>query len=353
MTAGRDRSTPRWFAAAVFVVSAAITAGVLWNRRAPHPTAPTPPASSSTLAASATPSASDAPASGDVLVWAGQSGDDPHEQDLDTVRTYLLSTDASGTREAAEIPGVVVLYQGRAWRWTPVEKETAGCVCDGTPVAGKGVTIGADLVGVGHDDRITIVAPPDVCNADGPSPSVTLLSTIGPLLFVRSDHTEYGCGAHGIAVPQFVVWDLSTGQPLDLLHSVDVTVARQDAIRLLAPAPDAGAAAPVTDIPDLELVTLQPSFDTDGRLVLQGGFKTWACHACTGSTSFTWGDYSRGVLVPVRPLPAALEPFAIAPAAVRWFLATHPDRVVGGFSQPAPGQPVPAALRHELQPARQ
>lgn len=225
-------------------------------------------------------------------------------------------------------------------------------MCGGAPVAGKGASLGAELVNIDSDERRTVLAPPDFCNSDGPASSVTLLGTVGSLLFVRSDHTEYGCGAHGISVPQFVVWDMATSAPVDLLHAIDVTTARTRALQQLGTAPAGSVAGPVPEPPDLELVTLQPGFAADGSLVLQGGFKTFACHACTGATSFVWGQYSRGVLVAVDTLPGALLPYAHAPEAVRWFVGAFPDRVVGGWSAPATGESLPERLRVELEKAR-
>lgn len=332
----------------VFSVSAALTAAFLWRSKPGDvPAAPSGPASAAPSATSASTPAARSDAPHDVLVWAATAADDPLSQDLDSVRTWWLSTDGDGTRVTGSIPGVVVLHDGKAWRWTPVEKEINPCVCNDAPVAGKGVALGADLVSL-DGERVQVIAPPDYCNAEGPAPSITLLATIGSMIFVRTDHTEYGCGAHGIAVPQFLVWDLASKQPVDLLHAVDTSQARSDAMRVLAPSPLASAAQPAPAPSDLELVTLQPAYDQQGHLVLQGGFKTWACHACTGATSFVWGQYSRGVLVPLPNLPDRLRPFDSAPAAVTWFLAANPDWIVGGWSAAALSASLAGQIRSQL-----
>lgn len=322
----------------VFLVSAGAAAAFLLLRKSEPVTSP----------AAAVPTASAVVEPADYLVWAGQAGDDPHEQPLDTVRTFWLRTDATGTRIEGEIQGVVSLHDGQAWRWTPSEKDIPPCVCSGTPVAGAGKSLGARVQKLGSEETKVVVEPPEYCNSDAPAPSVTLLGSVGPYLFVRTDHTEYGCGAHGIAVPQFFVWSLASGEPVDLFKDAEATNARNRAWQMLAPA-DAGIEAPRES--DLELVQLQPAFDDHGVLAIEGGFKSFACHACTGATSFVWGQYSRGVLVPIDRLPSSLAAYGKTPAAVVAFVAGHRDRVVGGWSTPGAGQSLSDVIRAEFEKA--
>ncbi len=335
-------------AAAAFALSAVATGAYLWSRNPPASPIPSSAVSARLVDPDAAPDATRR-SSPDVLVWAGQAVPNPHEQDLDSVRTWWLTTDDHGTRVVGHTRGVLILHDGMVWRWKPTEKEIPPCMCDGTAVAGKGVSVGADLVGVGHAGNVTVVSPPDFCNADAPPASITLLGTVGPFLFVRTDHTEYGCGAHGISVPRFVVWSLASRQEQDLLRAVDVTRARQTALAQLGPSPPG---EPSLTLADVDLVSLQPAFDSTGRLVVQAGFKTFACHACTGATSFTWGQYSRGVLAPVDVIPAPLRAFDPAPDAVAWFVARFADLVVGGWSAAGSGSAVPDSLRQEMEPGQ-
>jgi len=346
MIARSAARTTTWSVAAAFALSAAATGAYLWSRKPPASPAPSSAVSARLADQDATPDAARR-SSPDVLIWAGEAGPNPHEQNLDSVRTWWLTTDDQGTRIVGHAPGVLILHDGMVWRWKPTEKEIPPCVCGGMEVAGRGVSVGADLVGVGHAGNVTVVSPPEFCNADAPPASITLLGSVGPFLFVRADHTEYGCGAHGISVPRFVVWSIASRQEQELLRAVDVTRARQRALAQLGPSPPG---EPPRTLADVDLVSLQPTFDRTGRLVVHAGFKTFACHACTGATSFTWGQYSRGVLAPVDVLPEALRAFDPAPDAVAWFVASFPDLVVGGWSAAGPGSAIPDALRQEIAP---
>lgn len=119
MSLGLDRAVPRWTVGAVVALSAvAALAVVVWRRTQ----ASVPPSSVPVAAASSSATPTSAPANaatGEVLVWAGQASDDPHEQSFDTVRTWWLTTDGGGSRVVADVPGVVLVHDHHAWRWTP------------------------------------------------------------------------------------------------------------------------------------------------------------------------------------------------------------------------------------------
>lgn len=272
-----------------------------------------------------------------ALVWTSD--------DSDARETWTL--DATGN-VLARTAGIRLTARGKLWQWKqaqqtietqacPLYDEHGGELPPGEP-ATPGTGVRATLERVDGGEIREIVAAEACEGAADVEQTVDLLATVGPYLFVRDATYVYSCGAHGGVGVSFSVWDAERGAAVwssgdtEPRTFVEPDVSEQAHRRALA---DLGEDEDVTSFGDdgeidVAPTELLPAFDGPRatlRVAMQ--FTAPSCYACSDGA---WSSYSKSTAEPLSALPAALRPWTVAPAAVRAFLAAHPEVTLGGWS---------------------
>lgn len=257
------------------------------------------------------------------LVWVRDTTDE--------ASTYRIDEEG---RVLERLDGIHIAVDGAEWGWqkervtvrTQVDDE--GCVID-DEVESESFVTRASLVRADGESTQVIVAPPmPTDEASDYEHVVTLVRSVGPLLFVRQATYVYGCGAHGNLGAQAFVWDARQNAEVELAHEIaNLEALRSEATRMLEASDDAMP----TEEDEVGLAELLPRFAPDGGLELSLRFTGFACYACSDED---WSSYTKSVFLNAPSLPATLAPFAEVPAGVRTFLAEHPELELGGFSVP-------------------
>lgn len=149
--------------------------------------------------------------------------------------------------------------------------------------------------------------------------SIAVVGTAGPYLFLRADTYQMACGdAHGLSQSFSSVIDLRTGQPARVLSDAE-RAALPAAIEgpLRAAYEEERSLDPTGPLPEGTLTLLLPALPHD-HLTLHYQLTLPDCYACSDGE---WSDYTTSVRVPAPTLPAALAPFANAPAGTSDALA--------------------------------
>ncbi len=257
--------------------------------------------------------------------------------------TWTLDEDG----EPADLrDGVHIAARGGVWAWhETVEKlATTACPTYGdngveqpaaeAPAPGTGVRITLEREDAAG--RTELVAPEGDEGAQDLEETVDLVASVGPYLFIRESTYAYTCGAHGNVGVSFRVYDAERGADVwtsgDEGRFVDLAAMARESTRarseLLV---DDDVAVFATDgaLP-VDFTAIVPSYDTDGALEIGLQFTAATCYACSDGA---WSSYTKSTTEPLVDLPAALRPWAAAPAGVGAFLRDHPTLTLGGWTR--------------------
>lgn len=262
-----------------------------------------------------------ATATGTTLVWARAKDGTPS--------TYRLST---GTA-AGPTPGIQIAAQGATWAWTTRSEQVPTRACDFDPThapAQRGQVTRAALVrtspGSGGAAEQVVVAPPTIEDANEVDHSVSLLFSLGPLLFIEEKTYEYSCGAHGAVSSAFFVWDANEGKTVNVLDRLPNEPALLKKAEPELEAEGAEAVGPLGhDSP--KITELLPVF-RDGQLRFEAQITTVSCYACSDGL---WSSYTRSVRLDTEP-PPVVAPWVAVPPTVATFAREHRDLTIGGWS---------------------
>jgi len=264
------------------------------------------------------------------LVWTSRI------EEIDaSERRLVLETawvDSDGT-VVARRPAVVVAAGGGMW-------EHRNALSLGTRYDCECLAEGGDAAACRHPDETTDGVVVDlVSGAQVPvattDPALRVrasdrfsepYASVGPYLFVRSVDRRSECAATRFFVhAEAVVLDLGAGGA-----RMDVFT---DSERAALPPPvDPQPRSPVlltSSDPGTEVVQVTPRWGADGALRVDYDRTTPTCKSCVAPdlTSYQTLASSTGY-VPVR-----LVPYAITPATVATYLASHPDDGMRGWSE--------------------
>ncbi|AKU95222.1 hypothetical protein AKJ09_01886 [Labilithrix luteola] len=266
-----------------------------------------------------------AAATGTTLVWARAKDG--------TASSYRLSSAPSPAGSAAPVtPGIQIAAQGATWVWTTRSERvpTRPCDFDLTHApAQRGQVTRATLVrtspGGGVNEQL-VVPPPTIEDANEVDHSVTLLFTLGPLLFIEEQTYEYSCGAHGSISSAFIVWDANEGKAVNVLDRLpdEPALIKRAEPKLEADALEAGG--PLGQEPP-QITELLPVF-RDGQLRFEAQITTSSCYACSDGL---WSSYTRSVRLEAEP-PPVVAPWIAVPPTVAAFARDHKDVTIGGWS---------------------
>lgn len=247
-----------------------------------------------------------------------------------------------------KLDGIRIEIDGVEWRWQEERITAAGEIGSGCgEVEGEGGESGSDgksfatrasVSRIDEAEAQTIV-PPQMHEDDATDfeHEVTLVRSVGPLLFVRQTTHVYGCGAHGNLGASALIWDIAKNGEIELDGEIsDVDALRKKAERIMIDADD----SLVSEDDEVTLSELLPIFTPEGDLELKLRFTGFACYACSDGE---WSSYTKSVLLPAKQLPKTLLPYSKVPEAVRSFADGHPELTLGGFSAPNVNERWPAA----------
>lgn len=258
--------------------------------------------------------------------------------------TYFL--DRSGTLIARR-SGIFIAVEDRLYRFA-IEKRHTPYECDGH-VAGTREHDRAVLVPVRGGRPIELAPFSDPGASD--FETHTLLGSLGPYFFIKTDETEGalgtfpGCaGVHPMYGAAFKAVEIRAS----LVHDVPLEAITDGAAALRTAAQkvlDAeliglGAAAPCSSSPEacasgLELTMALPSFGLHGLgwdAQLSTDDATWS------DSDGTWGGYKRSAVLPLLEVPPRFRSLAPLADLVTTFVAAHPREWVLGVSH---GEVVP------------
>lgn len=286
------------------------------------------------------------PASGAWLVWS-------HDGD----RTETVWIDANGA-EVARHEGVHLAAGPHVWRIEKHEGRATGLDCDcvnrvdpagstapeackvGVPTE---VMFATDLLST---DRIDLVTAPAAAQSlddldSSPGVSASIVSTIGPYLFLESYGYSYGCGAaHGNGWVSYEMIDATASarvvvEPLTPSETDGIKTAETAVVLSRELANDGSVFNPGS----YTVTELRVRWQADGKLVTEAQLTWDACYACSDGL---WGSYTRSARVRTQ-VPASLQPYTTTAAPVLAWWATHPPGDNGGWSE-VPQDKIAAAL---------
>lgn len=266
-------------------------------------------------------------------------------------RSETVWIDANGA-EVARKEGVHLAAGAHVWRIERHEGRVTGLDCDcvgradpsmtTTPDACKTavptqVVTAVDLLSTEHFDLVT--APTAVAALDGessPGVAATIVSTVGPYVFLETSGYSYGCGAaHGNGWVGYEVIDATTAarSVVEVVTPAEASAIKTtEAAGTLARQQAAEGAA--FDPQTFTLTEVRPRWQADGKLVAEAQLTWDACYACSDGL---WGSYSRSARIPTR-VPERLLPHATTPAPVLAWWSAHPPPLTGGWSAVPPDQ---------------
>lgn len=263
---------------------------------------------------------------GTTLVWARAKDG--------TASTYRLSTGPGASTAGTSAPvtaGIQIAAQGGTWAWTTRAEQVPTRPCDFDPThapAQRGQVTRAALVrtsGAGAAEQL-VVTPPTITDANEVDHSVTLLFSLGPLLFIEEKTYEYSCGAHGGVSSSFLVWDANEGKTVNVLDRLPNEPALLKKAEPELEADGAEAGGPLRhDSP--QITELLPVF-RGGQLRFEAQITTVSCYACSDGL---WSSYTRSVRLETEP-PAVVAPWIAVPPTVVTFARDHKDLTIGGWS---------------------
>lgn len=274
-----------------------------------------------------TPLAAPEPSRG-LLIWA---------RDTTGEATSYRIDDNGNVLERFE--GIRIEIDGVEWRWdeqriSATPRAEPGCDFAEVDESGEegldqSFVTRATVARADEREAQTVVLPPmQEDDASDFEHVVTLVRSVGPLLFVRQSTYVYGCGAHGNTGASALIWDITHNREIELegeLSAIDTLRARAE--RIFESAEDALA----TGEDEITLSELLPNFGPSGDLELSLRFTGFACYACSDDA---WSSYTKSVVLPAPLLPSSLLPYADIPASVRAFVNEHPELELGGVSVP-------------------
>lgn len=265
-----------------------------------------------------------APVEASFLVWARDTVGEARSYRLDDKGTVLET-----------VEGIVLQVDGNEWRW-----QEERLIQDGDIAKGCGEGEASE----GGDDGKSFVTRATIARTDGElsqlivdpetgeqeagdfEHEVSLIRSIGPLLFIRQATHVYGCGAHGNLGASAFVWDISKNAEVELRTELGkLGSLKREAEELMASDDDPIA----SEDEEVTLAELFPSFTPQGDIELRLRFTGFACYACSDGE---WSSYTKSVLLPSPKLPKTLAAHGQAPEAVRAFIAKHPELELGGWS---------------------
>lgn len=285
-----------------------------------------------------------APSVMSYLVWGPPQADGS----IESTTTYWVAAEGSGPRIVGRTPGVVVFDGNDAWRWSTKEWRPR-TVCDektSSTLAHESVFIGALVRKVGTNQQVDIVKgsnDPLECMSILDS-RVSLIGSVGSLLFIDAYYHEYGGGAHGINQPTFIVFDLSSLATWEG-WATEATVT-DEAQRALRESVGENPRGRLSDggYPYVNIVPsmLKPAWDPRGALRL-----TMCYQVADTNVPDLWPSLSHGPVqlgdCPGATIPARLSRHAQAPDTVVQF-ARRVNAAIGGWSALPAGVQAPAAL---------
>lgn len=237
-----------------------------------------------------------------------------------------------------EFDGIRIEIDGVEWRWseqriTSASEVEPGCMAAGEESGEEGqdqsFVTRATIARADESEAQTVVVPPmQEDDASDFEHVVTLVRSVGPLLFVRQATYVYGCGAHGNTGASALIWDVSRHREVELegeLSNIDALRSRASTIL------ESEEDALPSEGDEVTLSELLPAFSPEGSLELSLRFTGFACYACSDES---WSSYTKSALLPAPHLPESLRPYADIPAAVRAFIKSHPELDLGGVSVP-------------------
>lgn len=271
-----------------------------------------------------------APDGSEILLWGNIGEEAP--------RTYRIASDGSG-KVFEEIPGI----------WIATSKGELHLVITPKPVVLEGCWLEEDgpkpenrpPVGEGHITSVELKTPEGkvaqtpveekysgAFDLDQMEHEISVLGTIGPIIFLHEQTFIYACGAHGNTNAGFVSWDAEVGAPIDLLRDFpNKPELAKKAAKMLNEQYHEDDSMHEDDSP--ELVQLVPSYGPRGTLMLSPQLTRSACYACGDGL---WSSYSQSAVLDSAFLPERLKPYGVPPVSVKVFLDAHPNVKLGGYS---------------------
>lgn len=282
-----------------------------------------------TSSASVAPTPGESAAAATLLVWA---------RDAETGEASTYRVDDAGN-VLDRTPGIRIAARGTEWSWTtaPVTVPTEACEDDRGGVReppGEGSSVRATLAPVGPSaaaPQVLVEGRAATEAANALTRRVTVVASLGPLLFVEDETYVYACGAHGFTTKSFFVWDVERGAVVDANVLGDAAPALAKGRIALREADEDPGGADFGDGP--EVTEIVPVFH-EGRVSFEAQVTAAACYACGDGR---WSSYTRSVRVPATPTATLATHAAASPtlAALAAFARRHPEVRVGGLSTPA------------------
>lgn len=287
-------------------------------------------------ASATTPAGAAAKGAPAFLVWARDAKGE--------ATTYRV--DAAG-HAIDHVPGIRVATSRGELAFTKTGYDVPTEACDfGDPegpfhTPGTGHAVRATLESPSLSEPIALDGAGATSDANEVGHDVTVMASLGPLLFLEEELYLYACGAHGSSSKTFIVWDAERGAPVTgaLENIPDIGTLVSTASGHLYGDADGNGDGPSPDVSpsDAEgapaITEMIPVF-AGGRVRFEAQLTIPTCYACSDGL---WDSYTRSVRLPARP-PAALEVAAgtasgaALPEGVRAFLSRNPTLVPGGFS---------------------
>lgn len=268
---------------------------------------------------------------GEFLLW-GKTGDEEP-------KTYRVAADGSGQVLGEEKEILIATSKGElVFHLEPQKIVLDGCDIEGgapppdTP-KGEGTLMVAELRTTGGDVAQTVIGAAYSGSVDvgEMEHSVILLGSVGSVLFLHQRTYIYACGAHGMTMAEFSMWDAEAGKPIGMLADVpDKPGLGKKAVEKLGPDGDDDPSAPPEEKTLPDLVQIMPVYGPRGALRIDAQLTRWDCYACSDGL---WTSYSRSVMVETNWIPERFAPFVTPPVSVKVFLERHPNFELGGYSK--------------------
>lgn len=279
-----------------------------------------------------------------VLVWSEPR--EPAKEEVGDVETGARAKDQARTswldpsgNVTSEQSGVTIAIDGGLWAFDVTRNKRASHGCPEADLHLSPSWLDAASL-VSASPKATRPLRPSKdggADDDGETPvvekTITLAGSVGPYLFVRDYEWVFGCGAHGSwsTVPR--VYDARTGSEAALDLGTDArsgSAAAQADKQIIAAITSLALATPWNAGP-VQYVATEPRVSDHG-IALAHVFLGGVPYAFSASS---WSSYAVDTEVPAA-VPEELAPYMKVPPAVAAFIASHPDRVVGGWTALSP-----------------
>ena len=259
-----------------------------------------------------------------VAVWRAGSDDA-------SVRSVLLRDDGDGLQEVGRGNAITVLADGKVWTLSgrPSVETEVDCGC--APMAGFGEKVRPKCVvrrevmravlATEEGDAQQLEAPPAGAPIGGRSQWFEVRASVGPIVLGAVCRQSTPCGAaHGSHKCEAVTWDVEKNRRIELL-AVD-----ERAAILRGSRGERDGALGCSDQPgpreDDGLARVDLKLGTGGILRAEAVFTEDTSYA----DSSGWAAYKALYRSALSKVPERLRSHAVAPQAVRRFLAGKPKR---------------------------